>query len=147
MPKVLDVASYILSICGPMTAMKLQKLVYYSQAWHLVWDSELLFEDSIEAWAYGPIVPRLYEAHRGAFKVSELDGGNPDLLSESEKETIDRVCEYYGKYNAQQLSDLTHSEEPWNKARRGLDPLARSNNAIRPEWMDAYYSSLVKATA
>ena len=43
--KVDDVASAILNRLGEMTAMKLQKLVYYSQAWHLVWEEKPLFVD------------------------------------------------------------------------------------------------------
>lgn len=66
---VFDVAEYILEQYGEMTAMKLQKLVYYCQAWHLAWDGEPLFRESIEAWANGPVVPALYEAHRGVFRV------------------------------------------------------------------------------
>ena len=53
---VLDVAAYILKKLGSMTTMKLQKLVYYSQAWSLVWDEQSLFIESIEAWANGPVV-------------------------------------------------------------------------------------------
>ncbi len=66
---VLDVAAYILQSQGPMTHMKLQKLCYYSQAWHLAWDGAPLFPEKIEAWANGPIIPVLYEALRGEFKV------------------------------------------------------------------------------
>lgn len=66
-----DVAAYILKRMGQMTAMKLQKLVYYSQAWSLVWDEAPLFNERIEAWANGPVVRELYEAHRGQFQVSE----------------------------------------------------------------------------
>jgi uncharacterized phage-associated protein len=51
-----DVAAYILSRQGRMTAMKLQKLVYYSQAWSVVWDERPLFPEKIEAWANGPVV-------------------------------------------------------------------------------------------
>ena len=50
MAEVLDVAAYILKKQGPMTAMKLQKLVYYCQAWSLVWQSKPLFPNDIEAW-------------------------------------------------------------------------------------------------
>ena len=52
--RVFDVAAYILEQKGSMTTMKLQKLVYYSQAWSLVWDEKPLFEEAIEAWANGP---------------------------------------------------------------------------------------------
>lgn len=65
----LDVAAYILNKQGPMTHMKLQRLVYYSQAWHLVWEDKPLFAERIEAWAGGPVIPVLYEALKGEFLV------------------------------------------------------------------------------
>ena len=49
MANVFDVAACILKQKGPMTAMKLQKLLYYSQAWSLVWDEKPLFPERIEA--------------------------------------------------------------------------------------------------
>ena len=55
-----NVVQYILKKAGPMSAMKLQKLVYYCQAWSLVWDEEQLFKDEIQAWANGPVAPYLY---------------------------------------------------------------------------------------
>ena len=50
MASVLDAAAYMLQRCGPMTTWKLQKLVYYAQAWSLVWDDDALFDEEIEAW-------------------------------------------------------------------------------------------------
>lgn len=73
MASVFDVAVAILEKSGPMTAMKLQKLVYYCQAWHLVWEDKPMFPERIEAWASGPIVPDLYAAHKGKFKICADD--------------------------------------------------------------------------
>ena len=56
---VLDVAASILKQHGPMSTWKLQKLCYYSQAWSLVWDEEPLFSEDIQAWAHGPVIPKL----------------------------------------------------------------------------------------
>jgi len=72
---------------GPMSAMKLQKLAYYSQAWSLVWDELPIFQDSIEAWANGPVCPRLYDAHRGCFQLArdEVDG-KPEALTLDERD-------------------------------------------------------------
>jgi uncharacterized phage-associated protein len=67
--RVVDIAEYILEQLGEITTMKLHKLLYYCQAWHLVWDEEPLFEARIEAWANGPVAPEIYELHRGIFKV------------------------------------------------------------------------------
>jgi hypothetical protein len=79
-----------------MSAMKLQKLVYYSQAWHLVWDEEALFADHIEAWANGPVVPKLYQVHRGQFNVGTRSHGDSSKLTLSQKGSIDAVLKFYG---------------------------------------------------
>ncbi len=138
---VRDVAEYILQARGEMTAMKLQKLCYYSQAWSLVWDERPLFEEAIQAWANGPVCPTLYEAHRGMFSIRTV-GGNTDNLDETARETIDAVLEVYGDKSAQWLSDLTHSEDPWMDAREGLDPGERSARPITRAAMAEYYGSL-----
>lgn len=138
----LDVAQYILKKQGPITAMKLQKLVYYSQAWSLVWDERPLFKERIEAWVNGPVVPELYEAHRGMFEVHEIPGGLPDTLDEAAKETIDEVLNHYGDKSSQWLSDLTHKERPWREAREGIPDNQRSQIEITPASMAEYYDSL-----
>jgi uncharacterized phage-associated protein len=138
----LDVAAYILRICGPITAMKLQKLVYYCQAWSLVWDEKPLFFESIEAWANGPVIRELYDAHRGQFEVSEIPNGNPTKFKKFQIETITAVLDYYKNFTSQKLSDLTHSEDPWKAARYGLPVTARSDAIISHASMMEYYSSL-----
>jgi len=137
-----DVAAYILAKLGEMTAMKLQKLVYYSQAWSLVWDECPLFQSRIEAWANGPVVPALYREHKGQFKVSSWPKGDSDALSAKAKATIDAVLVFYGGKSSQWLSDLTHSERPWQEARGSLAPGERGNHVISPASMHEYYSGL-----
>lgn len=136
-----DVAAYILQKKGEMTAMKLQKLVYYSQAWSLVWDEEPLFRDRVEAWVNGPVIPALYRLHRGTFKVSTWPEGDPGALSPKQRETVDAVLTYYGDKSSQWLSDLTHREAPWNEARKGLDPGDASKREISHASMAEYYSN------
>jgi uncharacterized phage-associated protein len=139
----LDVAAYILKKLGcSMTTMKLQKLVYYCQAWSLVWDEKPLFGEDIEAWAYGPVVKNLFNYHRGQYLISSVLIGNPDLLDEQQKETIDAVLDYYGNKSSQWLSDLTHMEDPWKLTRMGTPELERGNKIISLELMANYYGSL-----
>jgi uncharacterized phage-associated protein len=137
-----DVAAYVLARRGPMSAMKLQKLLYYSQAWHLVWDEEPLFPERIEAWANGPVVPEVYHLHRGQFLIADWPRGNPSLLSAAEQETVDAVLESYGDLDGRKLSHLTHAEAPWVDARAGLHPTDRSDNVITAAAMHEYYGSL-----
>src|SRR6266542_264970 len=91
-----DVARYILQQQGTMDTWKLQKLIYYSQAWHAVWDEEPLFREKIEAWSNGPVIRALYNLHRGQFKVSNWPRGNISRLTKSQKESIDVVLRSYG---------------------------------------------------
>jgi uncharacterized phage-associated protein len=144
MAKAIDVAKYILSKAGEMTAMKLQKLVYYSQAWSLVWDESSLFEEDIQAWANGPVVQNLYEYHRGKFKVDEntFSDGDIDTLTINQKDSIDKVLDALQEKSGQWLSELTHIEAPWNDARGDLSPTARCSNVIPLAAMHEYYSSL-----
>lgn len=140
-----DVAAYILNKYGMMTAMKLQKLVYYSQAWSLVWDERPMFRERIEAWANGPVVPALYDLHRGQFQVRTWSSGNADRLPRDAKATIDAVLDFYGTKSSQWLSDLTHQEAPWVTARIGLAPGERGTRVISLASMHEYYSGLVAA--
>lgn len=140
--RVFDVAAHILEKMEPMTTMKLQKLVYYSQVWSLVWDEEPLFAENIEAWANGPVVRELFDYHRGMYEISAMPIGNPRLLNPVQQETVDAVLEYYGDKSAQWLIELTHMEDPWIHARKGLPPLERGNRIIPLDTMADYYSSL-----
>ncbi|PBB39204.1 type II toxin-antitoxin system antitoxin SocA domain-containing protein [Mesorhizobium sp. WSM3868] len=142
MADVLDVAQEIIELRGEMTAMKLQKLVYYAQAWHLVWAEHPLFSNRIEAWRDGPVCPDLWRMHANSFLVSDIQGGNSNRLTSREKRTISKVVKFYGKKTAQWLSDLTHMEDPWVKARRDSAPGERSNAVISHASMHRYYSSL-----
>ncbi|HET7233372.1 MAG TPA: type II toxin-antitoxin system antitoxin SocA domain-containing protein [Longimicrobium sp.] len=140
-----DVAAYILARQGRMTAMKLQKLVYYSQAWAVVWDERPLFAERIEAWANGPVVRDLYDVHRGHFEVAEWPRGDANRLTPGERETIDAVLDFYGDRSAQWLSDLTHREQPWLLARRGMPDGERGSREITLSSLEEYYSSLPEA--
>lgn len=144
MVSALDVAAYILRKQGPMTAMKLQKLVYYSQAWALVWDDKALFRERIEAWANGPVVRRLYDVHRGHYRVDRIAGGFSRKLDNEQRDTVDAILEFYGDKSSQWLSDLSHMEHPWRdaRARHGLAAGERGNAVIRHADMAEYYTGL-----
>jgi uncharacterized phage-associated protein len=140
-----DVAAYILQRRSPISAMKLQKLVYYAQAWSLVWDDRRLFAEPIQAWANGPVVRELYERHRGQFEVRDWPWGDPDRLDGEARATVDAVLDYYGPRSAQWLSDLTHRELPWREARQGIPDGERGARTISLATMIEYYSSLPTA--
>ena len=142
MASVFDVAAYVLRKQGTMTTWKLQKLIYYSQAWSLVWDDDALFPEEIEAWANGPVVRELYDAHRREYRVSRLANGDADALTLDQRETVDAVLEFYGDRSPQWLGDLTHMEDPWQAARKDVPEGERGNATIPKQDLAEYYGSL-----
>lgn len=140
MAKVDDVAAALLEATGPVTTMKLQKLVYYAQAWHLVFSAEPLFGDTIEAWSQGPVTRSLYEQHRDRYKVAKWSPGSPARLSPAELETISWVLRKYSGFSAEALSRMTHMETPWQIARGVLADDERSSNPISLDIMRDFYS-------
>lgn len=144
MASVLDVASYILDRTGDVSTMKLQKLVYYSQAYHLVRTGHPLFTEHIEAWANGPVVPRLFAYHKGAFIINKHNlpnFANSSHISDWEGSSIDRVVQVLGHYTGAQLSELTHAERPWRNARKGLAEGSYSQAPITIKEIQAFYAS------
>ena len=143
MANVFDTAKYILEKSGSMSTMKLQKLCYYSQAWALVWEDAPLFREDFQAWAHGPVCPDLFYKTQGKFCVSaEDETGGENNLTADQKDTIDKVLEYYGKHDAQWLSQLTHMEDPWLLARSGIPAGAGCSRVITKESMAMYYGGL-----
>lgn len=138
-----DVAKFILREAGEMTCLKLQKLLYYSQAWSLVWDDEPIFHERIEAWANGPVVPDIYNQHAGKYQVSTWPSGRIGELTDDNIETIRAVLGFYGQKSGFELSQITHFEDPWKDAREGLAPGQRGNRVITHSAMAEYYSALV----
>lgn len=146
MASVHDVAAYIVGSTGRISTMKLQKLAYYSQAWNLVWLEEPLFDSEIQAWINGPVVWDLFDKHRGRFTVDSWPEGDASRLREPETQTIDAVLDAYGKFNGQQLSALSHQEDPWIEAREGLSQTQSSTAPISLDRMQQYYSAVASAT-
>lgn len=144
MATVFDVAKYVLEHTGRITTMKLQKLVYYCQAWSLGWDGVPLFEEDFQAWANGPVCPELFERHRGRFVVDQafLSDVPTHDFAQNELETMDSVLEYYGNKEPQWLSELSHKEAPWKEAREGVPSGESSSRIVTKDSMQQYYGGL-----
>lgn len=144
MATVFDVAKYILHKQGRMSTWKLQKLCYYSQAWHLAWTGNPIFEEDFEAWANGPVCPELFHAHQGKFFVNENDfvRGNADDLDVDARDSINVVLNDYGEMEPYDLRELSHREAPWVNARGGIPDGEKCSTVITKESMGEYYGSL-----
>jgi uncharacterized phage-associated protein len=125
--KALDIANKLLSKSTDydagelMSNMKLQKMLYYQQGYHLAAFDAPLFEENIEAWMYGPVVPYVYEhfkSHNSGGIEPEVD--TPILLTEEEEYLFNDVFEAYIDFSAYGLMNKTHYETPWRTTETGV---------------------------
>lgn len=143
MATAVDVAICALDQLGTVSTMKLQKLVFYSQALSLVEASTPLFHERIEAWRNGPVVPELFQRHSGQFVISAgfFGPSAPSSLDADQQHFIVRTVECFKDYSGNDLSELTHSEGPWKDARRGLAPMDAGRVEITGEAIKRFYGS------
>jgi uncharacterized phage-associated protein len=125
----------------PITNLKLQKLVYYAQAWHLALHGRPLLAERFQAWVHGPVCPPLYQRfrHYGWNPISE-DVAVP-TLPDGVEEHLREVMEAYGGFSAWDLERLTHAEEPWIRARGGLAAHEPSTASISEDDMRSFYAA------
>ncbi|MGJ5815799.1 Panacea domain-containing protein [Paludibaculum fermentans] len=115
-----DIADFFLSQVDPeagelMSNLKLQKLVYYAQGLHLAITGIPLFNEPIEAWAHGPVVPELYRRFKsyGAGAITESPEVDLEKFSDQTIELLLEVYQVYGQFSAFKLRNMTHEEPPW----------------------------------
>ncbi len=94
--------------------LKLQKLLYYMQGFHLACFDEPLFNDEIKAWTYGPVVPRVYNEYK-IYGGKSLPHPEGDIirLTDEEENIFEQVYREYAQFSAFKLADMTHHETPW----------------------------------
>ena len=127
----------------PVSNLKLQKLLYYAQAWHLALYGKTLFNDPIEAWVHGPVIPCVFKQYR-EYRWAPIFPVHTQSIPKTVAIHLSNVWQVYGKFAAGYLERLTHSERPWKDAREGLPIDAPSHNVISVSSIKAYYSSLLK---
>jgi uncharacterized phage-associated protein len=144
-----DIAEYFIWLANEtgsfISNLKLQKLVYYSQAWYLAIYEQPLFSEDFQAWVHGPVVPELYDRYK-RFSWQPIQAEPTPSFSENVTSFLEEVADTYFACDAYELERMTHLEDPWLRARNSLPPDATSNEVIRKEWMQEYYGSRVEKT-
>ena len=126
-----------------LTPMQLIKLTYIAHGWSLAFGRDL-FEDRIEAWKYGPVIPALYQAtkHFGRSEIPMSMVGDPDepVLDETDSSLVKDVYKKYGHLTGVQLSALTHRPgSPWHQVYRD----GVMNIEIGDEIIRTHYAALL----
>lgn len=144
MTSVNDIVQFILHYCKDkgdlITHLKLQKLLYFIQGWHLGIFGYPAFEEEIEAWPHGPVVPEVYQKFkRYGWQPISLHGNHHFTVPSETQDLIQEVLFKYD-YSAGYLEQLTHESKPWLDARWGMAPDERSNKIISKESMRKFFS-------
>lgn len=157
---ILDIAKLTLlyfvengmSICP----LKLQKILYYIQAWHLVYfDKQLLFAEKPEAWVNGPVYRSVYNQFKHIGIYDQIDKNDVGLeislkeikdkigLDKTQESFLEAIYQNYGTMSHDKLVFLTHSEKPWSEKRQGLSPFEYSTEEISIDTMYSYYKERI----
>ncbi len=140
------IADYLLFECRErgelLTNLKLQKLLYYAQAWHLaLFDSELMAED-FKAWVHGPVLLSQYHRFKKHRWLPIDDDITKPELDDRTKKFLDEIVDVFGSETAVALELMTHREKPWLEARGDLPPDEPCTQSISKQTMKEYYRSL-----
>lgn len=147
MANINDVANFYLTKSS-MSHKKLQKMVYYAYSWTLALLNEdvnelryRLFDDRIEAWVHGPVVPSLYQEYRG-FGWNDIPQtfGERSIFSLQEQRILNKVWAVYGSKSADELELMSHGDEPWKKARGNKGPFVSCTTALSDRDIFLYFS-------
>lgn len=153
-----DVADFVIAKTSEagvqLNLLKLQKLVYYCQAWNLAFGRGPLFEGKFQAWVHGPVSRELYDRF-AATKFLYSDVTTADIrkdfdstkLGADERQLIDAILQTYAKFSGDQLEEMTHQETPWLEARGTFQPHERCESIISEETMTAFYGERLKPKA
>lgn len=142
--KAIDIAKKMIDFASKqnfteeISNLRLQKMLYYQQGYHLAAFGTPLFDDPIEAWQYGPVVPSVYDVFRkyGASSIP-VEEGDPFPLKKEEDELFADVWEAYRDFSAIGLMNQTHKERPWIETRR-----TNANSVISTDLMKDFFKRL-----
>ncbi|MDD5410909.1 MAG: DUF4065 domain-containing protein [Methylobacter sp.] len=143
--QAIDVAKWFINAIDreageSISHLKVQKLLYFAEAWTQLVLDEDLFEEQIEAWAHGPVVPDVYYFFKGnswdGLPPQELDTDfTPDVI-----DVLTQVLDIYGEFSAKTLEDMTHADAPWIEARGGVPAEARCSSIMEKPRIKVFFA-------
>lgn len=133
----LDIAAYVVKRCHEtnttVSNLKLQKILYFIQAEFLVKKDVPCFEQNIEAWAFGPVVPEVYHKYKiyGGAAIPFSEEANYVNISKGDRILINLMVTACARYSAAQLVKITHRQLPWLDAYNPYANQIIKNKAIK----------------
>jgi uncharacterized phage-associated protein len=127
-----------------VTHLKLQKLLYFAQAYYLANYNKALFQEDFQAWTHGPVIPEVW--HK--FKKHGFDSLPEQTRAPAIKDNkiagyMAAVLDRYGSIGAKRLEKITHEHAPWKDARGDLPEEASCSNIISKKTMRDFYAARI----
>lgn len=140
--KISQIAEYFLKLANKdldegITPLKLQKLLYFAQGHYLALHDEPLFDEEIQAWEHGPVVPSIYHEYKnnGSSYIQYSPSNSQEEVNADTQKYLDEIFQLYGQYSAWKLRNMTHETDPWIDA---------ENGTISQEQMKTYFKQFLK---
>ncbi len=140
-----------------LTPMQLVKLVYIAHGWYLARTGEPLLSDAVEAWKYGPVIPKLYHQFKQyrdspitsmAMVMGEGQFFAPEITDPSVAAFLDSVWDVYKNFDGIQLSTLTHQDgTPWFQVWRDQKGFETRGAVIPNQLIKNHYEQLARERA
>lgn len=154
----LDIARYVIKYSNDqdygVSNLKLQKILYFIQAYFLIQTNHPCFREPIEAWDFGPVVPTVYKQYKMYASADvptmesyiSFDGDdiwkskrirfNKINIKDEDKILINKVVDKFSEYSATDLVTLTQHQTPW------IDAFSSGkNNEISLDIIKDYFSN------
>ena len=146
-----EVADYLIALAHrrgeTVNNLKLQKLLYYAQAWYLAEYDRPLFDARFEAWMSGPVIPAIYWRFK-PFSIRPLPvAAEIPVLDPHTATFLDEIVSEYLPWTEWELHWQTHGEAPWQNARGNLDPSEPCTAELSEDDMRAYFRNVSDAAA
>lgn len=122
MYKAEEIAAYVIKTTEWMSNFKLQSVLYFVQAEFLVVKGRPCFDDPIEAWGFGPVIPTVYRQYAiySGMMILRAKAPMPHLTKE-DRELIDGIVKECEKYGTTELISITTKQAPWQNAYRNFE--------------------------
>lgn len=120
-----------------ITNLKLQKILYFAQAYYLAKLGRPLFKEKIEAWAYGPVIPDVYHEFKKYGGRAIISKEDKSSISDEDKEILNKVWDSFGGFSARKLVEIAHAHTPWKEASES------SSKIITHKVLAEYYAPLL----
>ena len=146
---IFDVANFFLKIVdrdsgSTITPLKLQKILYYAQGYHLAYYDKELFSEDFQAWAHGPANEEIYEKYKD-YGFNSIPSPNEEIpeMEDSKCDFLNDIWQTFGIYDGKYLEEQTHKEKPWIEARKGYAPGEKCQVIITKESMKEFFKSVI----